>query len=256
MTFDADSHLVCNVRPAHNVEMRRGNARPRMLVLHYTGMSTAAKAVDWLAREESKVSCHYVIDEIGRITQMVPESLRAWHAGNSFWRGETDINSHSIGIEIQNPGHAHGYPDFPAPQMRAVVALSKDIVSRHGIPAEDVLAHSDVAPQRKIDPGEKFNWAMLAREGVGRWIRPSPLRPQDAPLELCARGERVLNAQRGLAAYGYAVPQSGELDEQTSKVVRAFQLHFRPRRADGMLDRSTELTLERLISVSRRPEVA
>ena len=112
MTFKADSKHVDAVHAAVNTGPRRGVDKPSLLILHYTGMSSAAKAIDWLARKESNVSCHYVIDEAGRITQMVPERLRAWHAGVSFWRGETDINSHSIGIEIHNPGHEHGYPAF------------------------------------------------------------------------------------------------------------------------------------------------
>jgi N-acetylmuramoyl-L-alanine amidase len=215
-------------------------------------MSSAAKAIDWLARAESGVSCHYVIDEEGRITQLVPESLRAWHAGASYWRGETDINSHSIGIEIQNPGHQHGYPDFPAAQMNAVVALGKDIVRRHAMAADAVLAHSDIAPARKIDPGEKFNWMLLAREGLGLWVRPSLVRADDSGLGLGDNCSRVARAQELLALYGYHVEPTGILNEATGQVLKAFQAHFRPRRVDGRLDRSTELTLGRLIEASRR----
>lgn len=252
MTFAADSPLVGSVRVAENHEPRRGGVRPSLLILHYTGMSSAEKAIDWLARAESNVSCHYVIDEDGRITQLVPESLRAWHAGASFWRGETDINSHSIGIEIQNPGHQHGYPDFPAAQMQAVIALGKDIAQRHRMAADAVLAHSDIAPGRKIDPGEKFNWALLARQGLGLWVRPSSVHADDPGLDIGASGSRVAAVQELLALYGYRVEQSGILDDRTSHVLKAFQSHFRPRRVDGRLDRSTELTLERLIGVSDR----
>jgi N-acetylmuramoyl-L-alanine amidase len=229
-----DSRLVTRVHAAANVEPRHAGAKPELLILHYTGMSSAAKAIDWLARAESRVSCHYVIDEGGRITQMVPERLRAWHAGVSSWHGKTDINSRSIGIEIQNPGHEHGYPDFPDAQMKAVLALSKDIVARHGMRPESMLAHSDVAPERKIDPGEKFNWAKLAKAGLG----------------LCAgaKGETVLKAQKLLAAYGYDTTATGEFDPKMAKVVRAFQLHFRPAKVDGRLDHSTLRTLERLVA--------
>jgi N-acetylmuramoyl-L-alanine amidase len=256
VTFRADSTLAANVHPAANVEPRRAVARPRLLILHYTGMSSAAKAIDWLARAESGVSCHYVIDEAGVITQMVPERMRAWHAGVSCWRGERDINSHSIGIEIQNPGHADGYPDFSRRQMAAVIALGRDIVTRNGIAPDGLLAHSDVAPARKIDPGEKFNWAELARHGLGAWVRPSPIRAGDDGLGLGASGEAVRSAQALLTGYGYEVAVTGELDAATSKVLRAFQLHFRPRRIDGRLDRSTLLTLTRLISATRRNAVA
>ncbi len=256
MTFSPDSALVASIHPAENREPRRGAVKPSLLILHYTGMPSAAKAIDWLARAESGVSCHYVIDEEGRITQLVPEGLRAWHAGVSSWRGETDINSHSVGIEIQNPGHEHGYPDFPAAQMHAVIGLAKDIVRRHRIAADSVLAHSDVAPGRKIDPGEKFNWALLAKEGLGLWVRPSPVRTDDAGLKLGARDVRVVHAQEHLAAYGYGIESNGVLDQTTEKVLKAFQSHFRPRRVDGRLDRSTEVTLERLLEASRRQAAA
>jgi N-acetylmuramoyl-L-alanine amidase len=250
--FKADSKFVHDVQSAINVEPRRGVKKPSLLILHYTGMPSAAKAIDWLAREESKVSCHYVIDDSGRITQMVPERLRAWHAGQSFWRGETDINSHSIGIEIQNPGHAHGYPAFPKFQMQAVIALSRDIVKRHAMKPDALLAHSDVAPQRKIDPGEKFKWSELADNGLGRWVQPSPLRAGDEGLSVGCKNDTVLEAQKQLAAYGYDVSPTGELDTRTSHVIRAFQLHFRPRRVDGRLDRSTLSTLTRLLTASGR----
>ena len=255
MSFKADSPVVAHVHPAANVEPRRGGAKPSLLILHYTGMSSAAKAIEWLARPESKVSCHYVIDDVGRVTQMVKESQRAWHAGTSYWRGETDINSHSIGIEIQNPGHEHGYPDFSPVQMRAVIALSKDIMRRNRMRPENVLAHSDVAPGRKIDPGEKFSWAALAQDGVGLWVRPSPVLAGDEGLGIGAEGGRVVAAKRALSAYGYDTAQGGELDVKTSKVLRAFQLHFRPRRVDGRLDRSTELTLRRLLVAAGRKEI-
>lgn len=259
MTFKADSKFVDMVVPASNVEARCGGAKPSLLILHYTGMSSAAKAIDWLARAESRVSCHYVIAEDGAITQMVPESMRAWHAGVSFWRGERDINSHSIGIEIQNPGHEHGYPDFPPSQMASVIALGKDIVKRNHIPPDGVLAHSDVAPERKIDPGEKFDWAGLARHGLGEWVRPSAVRDGDQRYDVGAQDDVIYLAQTLLAAYGYDIAITGTLDPATRKVLRAFQLHFRQRCVDGQLDLSTLRTLQRLVAAARRepsPKIA
>jgi N-acetylmuramoyl-L-alanine amidase len=250
--FRRDSHLVSDVVPAANVESRRGANKPSLLILHYTGMSSAAKAIDWLARAESQVSCHYVIDEHGAITQMVPERMRAWHAGVSYWRGQTDINSHSIGIEIQNPGHEHGYPDFPKAQMAAIIALGQDIARRHALPADSVLAHSDIAPSRKIDPGEKFKWSQLARHGLGEWVRASPIDANDEGLSTGCKSAVVHHAQKQLAAYGYEISATGELDVKTCRVLRAFQLHFRPKRIDGRLDRSTILTLSRLLRTSGR----
>lgn len=252
MKFAADSRLVTQVTPAANIESRKGVKRPSLLIMHYTGMSCAEKAIDWLARAESGVSCHYVIDEAGKITQMVPESQRAWHAGVSCWRGERDINSHSIGIEIQNPGHQHGYPAFPPRQMAAVIALGRDIVKRNHMAPDGVLAHSDVAPERKIDPGEKFNWARLAHHGLGEWVRASPVRQEDDGLGIGTKSDDVRRAQSHLAAYGYDITATGELDTRTSFVLRAFQLHFRPRRITGRLDRSTILTLERLVTAANR----
>ncbi len=166
MSFPADTSLVTDLHPSPNHERRRADVTPSLLILHYTGVATCAKAIDWLARPESKVSCHYVVDDTGRITQMVPEAMRAWHAGLSYWAGQSDLNSASIGIEIHNPGHEAGYPDFPAEQMQAVIALCRDVVDRHRMRPERVLAHSDIAPVRKKDPGEKFDWAKLGARPV------------------------------------------------------------------------------------------
>lgn len=242
---EPDSHLVGHIHPSANFGERRGGLTPTVLLLHYTGMPSAAKAIDWLARPESSVSCHYVVDEAGRITQMVAERMRAWHAGVSWWAGERDINSASIGVEIQNPGHEDGYHSFPRAQMRAVRDLALDIVGRHAIVPERVLAHSDVAPRRKIDPGEKFDWRWLAKAGVGHWVQPVPLRDDDRG----SAGDPVATAAVStmLAAYGYGVDVDGAGGGDLAPVVRAFQRHFRPQRVDGRIDRSTRMTLERLL---------
>ncbi|WP_088347409.1 MULTISPECIES: N-acetylmuramoyl-L-alanine amidase [Rhodomicrobium] len=244
--MDLDTALEASWRPAANFEPRRAGMRPTILLLHYTGMASAERALYWLTAPESRVSCHYLIDEDGRITQMVREDMRAWHAGESYWAGETDINSASIGIEIHNPGHAGAYPDFPEVQMRAVEALSRDIITRHQIAPPLVLAHSDIAPRRKADPGEKFDWARLARAGVGHWVEPAPIEG-DAGLGLGDASPEVERMQRQLAAYGYGVPVSGAFCADTEIVVAAFQRHFRPARIDGRADRSTIATLDRLI---------
>lgn len=244
------------VHPARNVEERRAGARPRLVILHYTGMSSAEKAIDWLSREESRVSCHYVIDEAGRITQMVPEALRAWHAGVSCWQGERDINSCSIGIEIHNLGHSHGYPDFPPHQIEAVASLTHDICRRHHIAPEGVLGHSDVAISRKIDPGEKFPWQTLAKHGVGRWVPPAPRHADKTGAALDTDRAHVEEARRLLHSYGYDVCEHGEFDEALGKAVQAFQRHFRPQCIDGKLDRSTLQTLRQLVSTSKKIKVA
>jgi N-acetylmuramoyl-L-alanine amidase len=243
-----DSTLVAAVQPSPNAEPRRNGLRPSILLLHYTGLESMAKAIDWLTREGSGVSCHYGIDVDGRITQMVAEDLRAWHAGESIWAGETDINSASIGIEIHNPGHAFGYPDFPEAQMQAVERLSRDIVARHRIRPERVLAHSDVAPARKKDPGEKFPWDRLARAGIGHWVPPAPVVPGDDGLGLGAAEPRIAAVQVALRRYGYGIELTGTIDASTELVVTAFQRHFCPARVDGRIDRSTVTTLERLLA--------
>jgi N-acetylmuramoyl-L-alanine amidase len=241
-----DSALVGEFHASPNFEPRRGAGVPSMLLLHYTGVESAAKAIDWLCRAESKVSAHYVLDEAGLLTQLVSEDKRAWHAGLAVWAGETDINSLSIGIEVQNAGHELGYPDFPEPQLGALEALCRDIISRHGIRPERVLAHSDVAPTRKIDPGEKFPWARLAAAGIGHWVAPAPVNWANAGIARDAAGPLVAAVQSGLAEYGYGIEVTGGFDPRTEFVVRAFQRHFRPERVDGRIDQSTITTLERL----------
>ena len=229
-----------------NVEARRDDRRPDMLILHYTGMADAVRACSWLCDPVSRVSCHYLVDEQGGIIQMVDESLRAWHAGISSWKSEDDINSCSIGIEIQNPGHTAGYPDFPEVQMRAVVALCKDIVTRNNIPALRVLAHSDIAPLRKIDPGEKFDWRFLHRNGIGYLVKPEPV-DGGTFLQLGDVGQPVETLQTMLKLYGYGVAITGNYDALTHATVRALQLHFRQSRVDGIADTSTVATLHRLL---------
>jgi N-acetylmuramoyl-L-alanine amidase len=242
-----DTALVDALQPSPNFGPRKGPGRlSDMLILHYTGVATAAGAIDWLSRAESKVSAHYVIDEAGRITQLVAEEMRAWHAGLAWWAGETDINSASIGIEIHNPGHEHGYPDFPDVQIERVIALCNDIACRHDIPAARVLAHSDVAPVRKKDPGEKFPWARLAGAGVGHWVTPEPVHPPDRGMAADAAGPLVADVQGVLRSFGYNIEPTGVSDSKTEFVVRAFQCHFRPERVDGRIDQSTITTLERL----------
>lgn len=228
-----------------NIESRREARQPDMIVLHYTGMANAASACDWLCNPRSGVSCHYLVDAPGNITQMVGEEMRAWHAGVSSWGGDNDINSRSIGIEIDNPGHSAGYPDFPVAQMRAVIALCHDIVSRHDVRPRNILGHSDVAPGRKIDPGEKFAWRWLHREGIGHWVEPEAI-TGGAILRVGDRGPAVAELKAALAEYGYGATLDEEYNSALQTVVTAFQRHFRPAQIDGNADRSTIETLRRL----------
>ena len=240
--FPADSPLAAQVLPSPNHGERIGITVPDMLVLHYTGMESADEAVAWLRSPERGVSCHYVVHEDGRIVQLVPEARRAWHAGVSFWAGASDINSRSIGIEIVNSGHDFGYPPFPARQIEAVTALARDIVTRLTIPPHRVLAHSDIAPLRKQDPGEKFPWEILHRAGVGHLVEEEPI--VDGRYFMRGESGQPIEAlQAMLGFYGYEVPVSGSYCERTEAVVRAFQRHFRRGRVDGVADVSTLATL-------------
>lgn len=209
-----------------------------MLVLHYTGMISREHALARLCDPAAKVSAHYLIDERGLVYQMVNEERRAWHAGVSSWAGERDINSRSIGIELVNPGHELGYRNFPALQMRALAELSHGIVSRHAIAPHRVLGHSDVAPGRKCDPGERFDWVWLAAQGIGLW--PQAVRHDAAPADTAA-------LQQDLSHFGYDVPQTGIYGTQTRAVVTAFQRHFRPAKVDGVADAETAAILKQLL---------
>lgn len=239
------SALRHDVRPSPNHEERKSGLKPSILLLHYTGMASAEAALQRLCDPASKVSCHYLVDEKGRIVQMVDEERRAWHAGTGSWQGASDINSQSIGIEIQNIGHNGHYPDFSRAQMKAVVGLCRDIVERHAIRPERVLAHSDIAPARKTDPGEKFDWRLMYREGVGHWLPPSR-KVKGHTLKAGDKLPAVQDLQQALRDYGYEIAVSGIYDAATVSVVTAFQRHFRPRRVDGRADPATVETLARL----------
>jgi N-acetylmuramoyl-L-alanine amidase len=252
--FPPDSFIVADVRPSPNHDERKNGRTPDMILLHYTGMASGEAALARLCDAESKVSAHYVVFEDGRIVQCVPEERRAWHAGVSSWAGESDINSCSIGIEIVNPGHEFGYSDFPLRQVAAVISLCKSILTRRGpISAERILAHSDVAPARKQDPGEKFPWSLLSDSGIGHWVRPAPLDLEGKTIKPGDSGEAVARLQRTFKDYGYGIEEAGSYDKNTSEVVAAFQRHFRPARVDGVADASTLLTLRALMETRPAP---
>jgi N-acetylmuramoyl-L-alanine amidase len=223
-------------RPSPNHDARPAGTPIDMLVLHYTGMKTGEEAIARLCDPAAKVSSHYVVEEDGRVFKLVDEGRRAWHAGVSCWRGQRDINARSIGIEIVNPGHEFGYRDFPPVQMTAVADLARAIIARHKIPARNVVGHSDVAPSRKTDPGERFDWGYLAAHGVGLW--PSEGKGALPP--------DLAKAQRLLAGYGYDVA-----DHNAAKVIEAFQRHFRPARVDSVLDAETMARLAAVAELTR-----
>ena len=254
MTAFACDYGNAEVQASPNHGERIGVSGPDMLLLHYTGMDTADGALSWLCRDESQVSSHYFVHEDGRVVQLVPERLRAWHAGRSVWKGETDINSRSIGIEIANAGHPGGLPDFPDAQIAAVIELCLDCGRRWCIAPERVLGHSDVAPVRKVDPGEKFPWGRLHQAGVGHWVEPTPV-TGGRFFQRGDEGQPVEALQAMLGLYGYGTHVTGKFDERTEGDVAAFQRHFRPARVDGIADFSTIDTLHRLLRALPEPAV-
>ncbi len=220
-------------RPSPNFGPRKseeGRADPvDMLVIHYTGMRTGAEALARLCDPVAQVSAHYMIEEDGTVYRLVDESLRAWHAGVSSWRGWTDVNSRSVGVELVNPGHEFGLRPLPARQIDALTELARGILARHAIPARNVVGHSDIAPARKQDPGELFPWEDLAQRGVGLW---------------CGEGAGIGGAREGvreLAVYGYDVAD-------IEAAVAAFQRHFRPAGIDGRWDGECAARLSGLLA--------
>ena len=226
-------------RPSTNHDSRGNPPRIDMLVLHYTGMTSAGAALQRLCDPVARVSAHYVIAEDGRIWRLVSESRRAFHAGRSCWEGESDLNAVSIGIEIVNPGHEWGYRPFPEAQMASVERLCREVVARHPIPPHRVVGHSDIAPDRKSDPGELFDWPRLARSAIGIWPPAGP----SFPAGEIDSGRALQN----LRTIGYCV----RLASQTAALV-AFQRRFRPHRCDGYLDPETAARLEEVRAAFHR----
>jgi N-acetylmuramoyl-L-alanine amidase len=238
--------------PSPNFDDRPPGSPLDILILHYTGMPTAQAAIERLCDPAPptgrRVSSHYIVDEDGAILRLVEEDRRAWHAGASFWRGSSELNARSIGIEIVNPGHEFGYRAFPVLQLAAVCDLCLSILSRHPIPARNVVGHSDVAPDRKQDPGELFDWEALAQNGVGLW-------PEDVP-DMGGGGAArdaggLADARRMLAAIGYQVAEEGPLDAPLASVLRAFQRHWR---AEAITGEADARTFARLLGVARLVE--
>jgi len=218
-----------------------------LLVLHYTGMQSGKAAISRLCEAAAQVSAHYVVDEDGSIYPIVDESDCAWHAGVSYWRGHRNVNNISVGIEIVNPGHEWGYRAYPGVQMQAVAKLSRQIISRHAILPCNIVAHSDIAPQRKEDPGELFDWQWLAGEEVGLWPEVRIQNAEFRKLKSGDNGGAVLEMQKSLALYGYEVPQNSIFDDSTKKVAIAFQRHFRQNNIAGEWDSECHAKLNALL---------
>lgn len=237
-------HIIEHFSP--NCNERDPGSEVSILVLHYTGMKTGHEALAHMCNPAAGVSAHYMVEEDGTIYYLVPETKRAWHAGVSHWRGEGNLNHISIGIEVVNPGHEWGYCAFPEKQMEAVTALCKDIVERYAIDPRNVVAHSDIAPDRKQDPGELFDWARLAKVGVGLW--PGAISPVNNRVIYTpgSRGDDVRSLQGRLQDFGYAIEKTGVYDTKTQQVVVAFKRHYCPAHVDNKWDDVAEKTLRKL----------
>ncbi len=222
-------------RPSPNFDARPAGRPIDMVVIHYTGMESAEAALARLCDPEAGVSAHYVIDEDGSVIRLVDEAMRAWHAGRAGWRGAADINARSIGVELVNPGHEFGYRPFAEAQMGALEELAQQILGRHPIPARNVVGHADVAPRRKRDPGELFDWRRLAGAGVGLW--PEAVAPATAD------PEALLTM---LAEIGYET-------RDLAATLTAFQRRFRPARVDGATDAETAGLVAAVAALYRQP---
>jgi len=240
-------------RPSPNFDDRPAGVAPEILVLHYTDTNTLDETFGYLLDPAKQVSAHYVVDADGTVYRLVDETKRAWHAGRSCWRGLRDINARSIGIEIQNPGHRCGYRPFPEAQIAATIELCQKIMACNGIHARDLVGHSDIAPQRKMDPGELFPWERFAQAGLGYW--PGHVTRRRRSIHTFGPGDRdeaIGNVQHSLATIGYECSASGILDASTEAVLTAFQRRFRPWRCDGRLDGETHARARAMAELTRR----
>ncbi|MEN9855707.1 MAG: hypothetical protein RLZZ157_833 [Pseudomonadota bacterium] len=262
--------------PSPNFDAR---TRPiRFVVLHYTGMARGDVALALLTdpaptrskyRHDlppsamgkpdkpppdamSRVSCHYLVCENGQVVQLVDEANRAWHAGAGYWDGEDNLNSCSIGIEIANGGHEFGLPAYTSEQIAAVIALLGGILQRHGLDRHHVIGHSDLAPARKIDPGEHFPWQTLAQAGVSIWPDVAAGKMPSATSETGVQGTYdIARLEQDLALIGYGVAGLGVYDTALAQIVSAFQRRFRPDKVDGILDAHTAALIEAVAAILR-----
>lgn len=228
----------CDTRGSHIVDM---------LVLHYTGMKDGPSALSRLCDPEAQVSSHYLVEEDGTVYRLVDEEDRAWHAGKSEWRGKLDVNARSIGIEIVNPGHEWGYRPFTEEQMKSVIGVCHEILARHAIEPRNVVAHSDIAPLRKEDPGELFDWKRLAREGIGCWPAIE-LTNSHYLFGPGSCGKEIKQLQDYLHYYGYSIKVNGHYDRHMEAVVMAFRRHFVPKHITSSWDNIADTALASLLA--------
>ena len=233
--------MTINYSPNFDLK-KRPSSKIKYLIFHYTGMKSDKSAIKKLTNINSKVSCHYYIDQKGNIIQMVPDLYVAWHAGQSFWGKDNSLNKKSIGIEISNPGHQHGYKNFNKKQIYSLIKLSKKLIKKYSIKNKYILGHSDIAPLRKKDPGEKFPWKILSKKNIGNWhnykkkIKNRFIDIKSTDL----KNEFFFNLRK----YGYSINSKSLLDKR--KIVKVFQMRFRPEKVNGIIDFETYNILKTL----------
>lgn len=233
------------IHQSPNFNDRPGNVQVSLLVFHYTGMETAEAALERMCDSDAQVSAHYMIDEDGTMYSLVPENKRAWHAGISCWHGRAALNDVSIGIELVNPGHEFGYRPFPQAQMDVLKDLSHDLIERYHIHPVNVVGHSDIAPRRKQDPGELFDWQNFAKAGIGVWPDvPKVKKPEEILLHETDEGSKVMWLQHRLSEYGYHIREDGFYGKKTAYIVEGFKRHFVPEQVSGKWDRLADARLQ------------
>ena len=232
-----------------NCDMRPNHVVIDTIVMHYTGMRTGEEALARLCDPLAKVSAHYMVETDGTLYRLVAEQKQAWHAGISCWNGKAAVNENSIGIEIVNPGHEFGYRAFPAVQMDAVRALCQDILTRYSIKPQNIVGHSDIAPSRKSDPGELFDWAFLAAHGIGHWVDMPKIKY--ANKLVASPGDEsvtVATFQRMLLDYGYHIRVDGYYGFKTEAIIRAFKRHFIQNEVNALWDNRAQAVLAALLA--------
>ena len=233
--------MTINYSPNFDLK-KRPSSKIKYLIFHYTGMKSDKSAIKKLTNINSKVSCHYYIDQKGNIIQMVPDLYVAWHAGQSFWGKDKSLNKKSIGIEISNPGHQHGYKNFNKKQIYSLIKLSKKLIKKYSIKNKYILGHSDIAPLRKKDPGEKFPWKILSKKNIGIWHKyKKKIKNRFIDIKSTdLKNEFFLNLRK----YGYSINSKNLLDKR--KIIKVFQMRFRPEKVNGIIDFETYNILKTL----------
>ena len=227
-----------NYSPNFN-QKKRSKKEIKFIIIHYTGMKSEKAAIDRLTNIQSQVSSHYFISKNGNITLLVPELYIAWHAGKSKWKGKSLLNKNSIGIEISNPGHKFGYVNFTNKQINSTVILIKNLMNKYKIHKKNILGHSDIAPDRKKDPGEKFPWEYFAKKKLSIWHNIRQQELKSLRKKRCSKIEKYKFSQN-LIKIGY-------LGKNLAKVTKAFQRRFRPQMVDGQIDQECLKISKKLI---------